>query len=778
MLTFLRLLLTAVAIAAAAAPVHAAGPVLVSGSGTPLSWAPGAIPFNPDQGPLGARNNAQAVADVDADFGVWAAVPIASIGFANAGALPVDVTVANYTSFIGVCGDSVNPVVFDSDGSIIEDIFGVGASNTVIVTAGPDCQSFGTARITEGSAILNGKWIDGVSSASNPELPLTAFGAAVIHELGHYVNLGNSQINLAEATDNSTANDAAVATMYPFLIGHCDNAVTRKCSANADCSGTGQCVNPQGTLELDDRVSLATLYPGASFSASFGRITGSILLPNREGAVQGAYVIARAVGDPRLTAVGAASGARFFPDTPGGPPPPGLRALYELSGLPPGSYTVEIEAIDPSFTEEQSVGPLDPPVALPGPAEFWNGTNESNANPPDSPGSAVAITVQAGQSVGGIDIVSNGTITGPANDRCAAPTVISALPFSTTIGTTAATIGIYDPFQTCTAGGPNQNSNSVWYTFMPSASGTMTATTAGSTYDTVLTAYAGGCGAFTQVACSDDSGGTFQSQISFAVTAGTSYAFEVTDFSGAGGTLRFAVTEQVGTTTSTTRTTTTTLTSTTSTTAVSSTTTTSTNTLPTTTSTSPGTASTTTSTTVPSPPAWTDRPVSGLRLTLKRSPSGREMAVFVSTDAFALFPAPGGADDPRATGATVDLFSANPDEGMGSFVLPAGQWALNDAATAYKFVNRMAPDATSSVKVAIIKQGRLLKFKAKAAGLPLSTAEGAVGVRVRTGNLRSCARFGGAVARDEAGRFMAKNAAATGLADCSDASLRGAASAP
>jgi hypothetical protein len=120
----------------------------------------------------------------------------------------------------------------------------------------------------------------------------------------------------------------------------------------------------------------------------------------------------------------------------------------------------------------------------------------------------------------------------------------------------------------------------------------------------------------------------------------------------------------------------------------------------------------------------------------------------------------------------VDLLSANAQEGTASFSLPAGHWTLNKAGTTYKFRDKAAPDTTSAVKTAVIKAGKVVKVMSKAAGLPLAATEGAVSVRVRTGQLRSCARFGGTIVKDEAGKFLAKNAAAS-LSDCSDASLRG-----
>jgi hypothetical protein len=350
----------------------------------------------------------------------------------------------------------------------------------------------------------------------------------VRREFGHYINLGNSQINLTEAKDSSTTNDNAVATMYPSLV-----------------NGT-----EQSTLHLDDIVSVSTLYPTASFATNFGRITGFVFLPDGDAAFQGAYVIARKVGDPRLTAVGVASGARFFPTNPGGPPNPALRATYEIPGLPPGDYTVEIERIDSTFTGSASVGPLEPPLALPGPAEFWNGANESNLNPPDVPTQSVPITVVAGATVSEINFIINGTVTGPVNDKCGNAIVVNTVPFSHTIITPAATTSNFDPFQSCTVGGANQNVDSVWYTYTPSISGTVTAHTAGTDYDTVLTAHTGDCRNPSEVACNDDAAfPSVTSQITFPVVGGTTYLFDVTrSFIGStsGGNLQFALTFNAG----------------------------------------------------------------------------------------------------------------------------------------------------------------------------------------------------------------------------------------
>jgi hypothetical protein len=90
--------------------------------------------------------------------------------------------------------------------------------------------------------------------------------------------------------------------------------------------------------------------------------------------------------------------------SPNGSRKPGLIGFYQIK-VPPGTYTVEVEGIDASLTQGSSVGPLDPPAALPGPPEFWN-QNESAF---DFLLQRDSITVHAGDNVTGIDFILNNT---------------------------------------------------------------------------------------------------------------------------------------------------------------------------------------------------------------------------------------------------------------------------------------------------------------------------------------------------------------------------------
>jgi hypothetical protein len=232
----------------------AAGPLFVNDAGTPLVWETRPVPWNSDLGTLGVLDQASAHQLVDDAFAVWAAVPTAAITFADAGALSADVTAANVGLFVGVCGDGRSPIVFDTDGTITDALFGAGASNSILGFAGPECGTFVPPVITEASAVLNGKFIDGVASGGNPEVELETFFGVLVHEFGHYVNLDHSQINLLEAFDGQTLNDDTIATMFPFVVSGPETA----------------------TLTRDDAVSLSMLYPADDFAAVTGAITGTI----------------------------------------------------------------------------------------------------------------------------------------------------------------------------------------------------------------------------------------------------------------------------------------------------------------------------------------------------------------------------------------------------------------------------------------------------------------------------------------------------------------------
>jgi hypothetical protein len=130
------------------------------------------------------------------------------------------------------------------------------------------------------------------------------------------------------------------------------------------------------------------------------------------------------------------------------------------------------------------------------------------------------------------------------HDNFADRGVVTALPFTDgssppyTVDTTTATTEDGEPVPPC---GFNVG-RTVWYSFTPGSDGDLTVDTYSSAYDTVLAAYTGSdLGTLVNVACSDDATFlrtfTYQSRMSFSVTAGTTYQIQAGGYYGAGGPL-------------------------------------------------------------------------------------------------------------------------------------------------------------------------------------------------------------------------------------------------
>jgi hypothetical protein len=170
-----------------------------------------------------------------------------------------------------------------------------------------------------------------------------------------------------------------------------------------------------------------------------------------------------------------------------------------------------------------------------------------------------------------------------------------------------------------------------------------------------------------------------------------------------------------------------------------------------------------------------DQPISGAKLILTRTTSGREKLVFISRDPAFLFPAPGGPDDPSTGGARIELLAATAPGA--AFDLPPGVgtpgWVVTDATIdRYRFANPDAPGGASPVKLAFLRQGSLLRVVGRGTGLSLAGGIDRLALRVTTGSLRSCALFdASSITVDIAGRFIARNAVAPAVADCTAQSL-------
>jgi hypothetical protein len=373
-------------------PAQAGGPLVVRANGTPYVWnTTSAISYRTDNGRLSATvSESAARARVLAMFNVWQNVASSSISYTRAGFIndvgaftDGDVsTGAEYDAIQGGCVNATqNAIIYDADGTIFTDL---GYDVTSILGFAGPC-ALDTVNFVAGDAVMNGLFIDG-QPAPVEDIPAAAFDAVFVHEFGHFSGLDHSQINVNCQFGCDNDDLTGLPTMFPLLL---------------DVS--------QGQLSVDDIAWISRLYPQTSGASSFanthGTITGTIFFSDGESHAQLVNVIARQVdtglNQDRRTAASNVSGYRFRffhgndilgvpPDDFGGTTP-NLIGLYEIP-LPPGNYTIQVESIDPGFTEGSSVGG---PILIPMP-----GTAPAPIGP---------INVSAGSTVAGNNLVLIGS---------------------------------------------------------------------------------------------------------------------------------------------------------------------------------------------------------------------------------------------------------------------------------------------------------------------------------------------------------------------------------
>jgi hypothetical protein len=366
-----------------AAPAFANGPLDNCAPGQPFLWPNNGanIPWNPDQGGLGPLTNAQAVALVASAFQAWGDIPTAATTYSQGALLPVDVNSTNFAPFLSpVAPDGLSAIVFDQNGAIFNLLFGPGSG--ILGFATPEWVNLVTCEVLEGVSFING------GAFTGPTAQAVALDI-LVHEFGHYQNLAHTVVNgqitgFGDHSGPSPNNTfplgsltGKIETMYPFYFG--------------TAAGTS-------TPALDDVAGLSTLYPEPSFASSTGSITGVIVAPNGSTRLTGVNVIARNIANPADDAVSSISSDFTNNYTPGGP----LVGTYTLRGLTPGAqYAIFVDRI-------QGGGFSTPPlVTLPGPEELYNGANETNSSATDNATEFAPVSVAAGATQSGINILFN-----------------------------------------------------------------------------------------------------------------------------------------------------------------------------------------------------------------------------------------------------------------------------------------------------------------------------------------------------------------------------------
>ena len=361
----------------------AGGPLGVCSAGTQIKYpGAGSVTFNYDRGTLGTRSNAAAATIVNNAIAMWNNVATATVTLTRGADLPVDVTTANMNTYLGngTFGDGINPVVYDTDGTITDAMLGSGAHTNVLGFAG-SAYSTSPCQYVEGRAVINGAI--GVSDAT--------MTTVLTHELGHFIGLDHTQLDGMQGLATSN-----YPLMYPVAYR----------------SAAG--------LHEDDIASVSALYPDATVATTYGTLTGNFRTAGGT-AILGANIWARNTTTGQLFSVVSdylMQGTGYF------------KLL-----LPPGTYTLNAEAIDRSFTGGSGVGPYsDDLTGASFQAPLYSGTT-AMADVTMSP----QVTINAGCTANvAFSITGSGTVTGNcASSAPVASTMTSPTPGSTLTGASA-----------------------------------------------------------------------------------------------------------------------------------------------------------------------------------------------------------------------------------------------------------------------------------------------------------------------------------------------------
>jgi hypothetical protein len=432
----MRVALLAVALPIIAAPALAGGPLVVVPTAhgvKPAHWQ-GVVNVYTDLGTLGVVDNALANQLVRKSLQEWSSVPTSSFRAKAAGTMADiglgDITGANAASVIGADNGGGIHVIYDGDGTVLQDFLGVGGG--VLGVATPEfLESEGSATIVEGWVIITaqGEGVEEVVTGG----PLAG---VITHEFGHAIGLAHTQTNglyfrnqpieawglppgpekagpdqcASNVTNYPTAEQ--VETMFPFI----------------DPYPSSPTYNSPGMATVniaDDKSALSWLYPASSYRRKTGTIVGRVVAKDGESQLTGINVIARNLANP-FDAISRISGDRTQGTV-------GVDGTFEITGLTPGTRYV-------IYIDEVGAGGFSTPKAiLLGPEEYWN-TGESTDATLDDACAATRIILAAGETRH-IEIAMNGIARAPT---------FTHLPYSLPIDLSddgQRVVGLYGPFQ-------------------------------------------------------------------------------------------------------------------------------------------------------------------------------------------------------------------------------------------------------------------------------------------------------------------------------------------
>jgi uncharacterized membrane protein len=286
-----------------------------------------------------------------------------------------DIDASTIGSIIGAWDGGGIDVVYDADGTIMTDFFGLPPTGVLGIT-NIDYVGVDTPEILEAWMVLSGPGIH----AADPEG--IGFQGVVTHEMGHALNLAHSQTNGAVWNPNVFDSPQPEGCSAPWTGGASSGQVETMYAISTP--NPGDSGEYMGTVDLiDDMTAISDIYPAPGYPENRGTIKGQILDSNGSP-VMGVDVIARNVAFPFDDCTSYISGQITKGDA-------GPDGSFVLNGLTPGvRYAI--------YVDNLLVGAyaVPRPVVLPGPEEYWNGAMESGDSAQDNRCAWTTVIAQPG----------------------------------------------------------------------------------------------------------------------------------------------------------------------------------------------------------------------------------------------------------------------------------------------------------------------------------------------------------------------------------------------
>ncbi|MDJ0842317.1 MAG: hypothetical protein QNK37_37795 [Acidobacteriota bacterium] len=370
-----------------AAALFAGGPNGRNINGTPYRQdLTQPLTYNIDQGNLNARyDQAAARTFINEEFNDWGSIPGSQLVIQEGEPLSVDVT--SIDEIQDAIDQGLSPIVLDETDSVAEDFGLAGTGVLAFASAWPPDPADGF--YDQMFAVIGGP-----GSANVPE---NSIRSTILHELGHGFGLDHTAVVGHMVVDNIDYEDfgeppgATAEIMYWLALG----------------TGTS-------TPKQDDISGYLALYGNETGNDQSGAISGRIYMPDGASGANGVNVIVRDRSGGGTTVFTNAASLISY----------GSEGRYEIVGLPPGEYSVEVHdlgttgnggavgslprydaAVRSNFPDELADGNniLGP---FPGDVEFFD-AGESNRPEVDDPANMTLVTVTAGNTATGIDIIFN-----------------------------------------------------------------------------------------------------------------------------------------------------------------------------------------------------------------------------------------------------------------------------------------------------------------------------------------------------------------------------------